>query len=166
MTQPQPKTPQDTNGTSKLLSTLAASGDKMIQFGVLVLVGISGLGNWFATQNTGQQNLQGQERIRQEVRQQINDVHDWIAENRKWIKQSSDEFHQGNADSAANREILRKFGDELLSFENRQLTELSNQTKMLANQNQQMENDTKILDAIHRAVAPLEIEKAYPSPSK
>jgi hypothetical protein len=36
-----------------LLSSLAASGDKMIQFGILVLVGLSGLGNWVATNNNG-----------------------------------------------------------------------------------------------------------------
>jgi hypothetical protein len=36
-----------------LLSSLAASGDKAIQFGILVLVGLSGLGNWVATNNNG-----------------------------------------------------------------------------------------------------------------
>jgi hypothetical protein len=34
-----------------LLTQLATSGDKMIQFGILVLVGLSGLGNWVATNN-------------------------------------------------------------------------------------------------------------------
>jgi hypothetical protein len=41
------------NGLLTLLSSLAASGDKMIQFGILVLVGLSGLGNWVATNNNG-----------------------------------------------------------------------------------------------------------------
>jgi hypothetical protein len=39
------------NGVVTLLSTLAHSSDKMIQFGILVLVGLSGLGNWLATNN-------------------------------------------------------------------------------------------------------------------
>jgi len=106
------------NGTAQLLTTLAQSGDKWIQFGILCLVGISGFGNWFATQNSGQQNLAGQERIKQEVREQINDMHGWIEDNRRFIKESVDEFHRGNADSSANRKLLERIEpkmDELLS---------------------------------------------------
>jgi hypothetical protein len=45
--------PSSKNGLVTLLSSLASSGDKAIQFGILVLVGLSGLGNWLATNNNG-----------------------------------------------------------------------------------------------------------------
>jgi len=51
MAESSPSNPQPKNGMVALLTQLATSGDKMIQFGILVLVGLSGLGNWVATNN-------------------------------------------------------------------------------------------------------------------
>lgn len=56
------------NGPNALLTTLATSGNKGIQFGVLILVGLSGLGNWLGTQNAARDNLAGQAAIRIEIR--------------------------------------------------------------------------------------------------
>jgi hypothetical protein len=50
---PSPGNSAPKNGLLTLLSSLASSGDKAIQFGILVLVGLSGLGNWVATNNNG-----------------------------------------------------------------------------------------------------------------
>jgi len=140
MSQPPPGSKP--NGASQLLTLLAQSGDKWIQFGVLVLVGISGLGNFVATQSAQNQNTAGQDRIRLEVREQIAEMHKWISENREWIKQSVDEFHKGNVDSGENRKTLEEFKSELAGFEKRQMAVLSNQTSI-------MNSQTAILEKLH-----------------
>jgi len=129
--EPPASKPPQPNGTTQLLATLAQSGDKWIQFGILCLVGLSGLGNFFATQTAQLQNTAGQDRIRVEVREQIAEMHTWIQQNREWIKQSVDEFHKGNADSSENRKILEQFKEEIIGFEKRQLAMLNNQTEIL-----------------------------------
>jgi len=126
------------NGVVHLLATLAQSGNAWVQFGTLALIGITGLGNWVATWNSADRNKQeieinrrvaweGEQRIKQVVFQQIAEIHDWM-------KRATDEFHQGNADSAANKKILAEFREELGGFEARQLAALENQNKMMANQ--------------------------------
>jgi hypothetical protein len=98
------------NGTIALLSRLAQSGHPYVQLGILVLVGLSGLGNWVATWNSANRNkdeievsrrvnYEGQQRIREEVARQVSEIH-------RWINESRDEFHNGNKDSAANRQML------------------------------------------------------------
>jgi hypothetical protein len=112
----QPAKPNG-NGLTAALNTLAKSGDKMIQFGTLGLIACSGLGNWVATWNSANQNKQeievnrrvaweGEQRIREDVRRQVDEMH-------RWIKESSEEFHKGNADSAANRKMLTRLQDEV-----------------------------------------------------
>ena len=144
-----PLTPAPKNGMSQLLSTLAQSGDKYVQLGILILVGLSGFGNWIATWNSGDRSRQeievsrrvaweGQERLREEVRRQVNDIH-------QWLREATEEFHKGNADSASNNKILKGFQTELQSFEARQLAALSNQTKILQGQ-------TQILTEVHEFV--------------
>jgi hypothetical protein len=97
------------NGMGQLLSTLAQSGDKWIQFSVLVLVGISGLGNWVATQNTSQQQLQGQQRIRDEVIQQIGQNYRWT----KDLHDQIDEFEGRQKQIIDNQSKIIKQLDEL-----------------------------------------------------
>jgi hypothetical protein len=83
---------------------------------------------------------------------------------------------EGTSATGANRaeidQVVRQVGDmhrELEGFKERQLEELDalgngvkNQTQMLENQNRQMENDTKVLGEIERAIAPLSVERALP----
>jgi|SRR6516165_12631460 len=112
---------QPKNGAQKLLATLAQSGDKWVQFGILVLVGLSGFGNWAATWNSGDRNRQeieisrrvaweGQERLREEVRRQVNDIH-------MWLREATEEFHRGNADSAENNKMLKEMRRKQLEQE-------------------------------------------------
>jgi hypothetical protein len=107
-----PVPPAPKNGISQLLSTLAQSGDKWVQFGILALVGLSGFGNWVATWNSGDRNRQeievsrrvaweGQERLKEEVRRQVNDIH-------MWLREATQEFHKGNEDSAENNRLLKE----------------------------------------------------------
>jgi hypothetical protein len=116
--QPPASQPPQSNGVDKLLMTLAQSGDKWIQFSVLVLVGLSGLGNWAATWNSSDRNKQeievsrrvaweSNERIRQEVIKQVADIHEWM-------KNATEEFHKGNEDSASNKRMLQRLCDKLL----------------------------------------------------
>jgi uncharacterized membrane protein (DUF106 family) len=58
-----------------LLTTLASSGDNWVKLGIMVMVGISGLGNWLATNRTSdtQKNLTKQEA--NEVRGEIRDIY-------------------------------------------------------------------------------------------
>jgi hypothetical protein len=131
---------------SQLLGALAQSGDKYVQLGILILVGLSGFGNWIATWNSGDRNRaeietsrrvawEGQERLREEVRRQVNDIH-------QWLREATDEFHKGNEDSAQNRKVLKSFQGELQNFESRQIAALANQTKILQGQ-------TQILTELH-----------------
>jgi uncharacterized protein HemX len=100
------------NGAIALLARLAHSGNAWVQFGILVLVGLSGLGNWVATWNAGDRNKaeievsrrinqENQDRLREEVRQQVAEIH-------RWINEARTEFHRGNEDSAANRKMLEE----------------------------------------------------------
>lgn len=99
------------------LSELARSGNAWVQFAVIVLIGFSGFGNWVATWKSADRNKdeievsrraneQGQERIRQEVARQVAEIH-------KWLNDAQTEFHNGNADSAANRKMLDELKKEL-----------------------------------------------------
>jgi hypothetical protein len=137
------------NGTANLLTTLAQSGNQWVQLATVGLVALSGVGNWVATWNSSDRNKQeieisrrvaweGEQRIREEVRRQIDDIH-------KWIQDSTDEFHKGNVDSAQNRRSLGEFKEELAAFEARQLAVLNNQNSIMANQ-------TKILNDLQNFV--------------
>ena len=97
---------------TQLLTTLASSGDNWVKLGTLVLVGLAGLGNLVTTWNSSNRNREeiefsrrvnseGQERIRKQIRQQIDDIHTWMEANHQFWKESRDEFHKGNEDSAA-----------------------------------------------------------------
>jgi hypothetical protein len=68
--------PPKPNGLSALLTTLATSGDKMIQFGILVLVGLSGLGNWLATNNNAVETRSQVNEAREQAFRNIKDLHD------------------------------------------------------------------------------------------
>jgi len=128
------------NGVTHLLSILAKSADKWVQLGTLVLIGLSGFGNWVATWNSADRNKveieinrrvawEGEQRIKQEVIKQVNEIH-------QWMKEATEEFHNGNADSAANKRLLLGFKEELVNFEKRQLTALDNQTTIIKGQTQ------------------------------
>jgi hypothetical protein len=129
--------------TVELLATLAKSSDKWVQLGTLILIGLAGLGNWLATWNSSDRNKaeietsrrvlwESNERVRQEVIKQIDEMHGWI-------KDAMVEFHRGNQDSAENRKILTKIvQDDHQAFE-------AHQTEILKNQGQ-------ILKEIHAAL--------------
>jgi phage-related tail protein len=69
------KEPSNANGKMALLTTLASSGDNWVKLGIMVMVGISGLGNFVATTRTSddQRNLTKQEA--NEVRTEIRDIY-------------------------------------------------------------------------------------------
>src|ERR1700746_4199049 len=58
-----------------LLTTLARSGDKAIQFGILVLVGLSGLGNWLATNNNASETRTHGNVAREQAFRDLRDLH-------------------------------------------------------------------------------------------
>jgi hypothetical protein len=63
------------NGIVTLLATLARSGDKMIQFGILVLVGLSGLGNWLTTNNNANETRTQVNVAREQAFRDLRDLH-------------------------------------------------------------------------------------------
>lgn len=157
------------NGVMALLSTLAHSTDKWVQLGTLGLIALSGFGNWLATWNSSDRNKQeievsrrvaweGEQRIREDVRKQVADIHEWM-------RRSTEEFHQGNEDSAKNRKTLAGILDDIHASQANQTQMLKNQTALLEGQNAAMERDSRILAEINRALAPVTIERAYPSPT-
>jgi hypothetical protein len=75
MTQPSPIDPQPKNGLVTLLTQLASSGDKAIQFGILALVGLSGLGNWLTTKNDGSETRTQIQAERQQALRELHDLH-------------------------------------------------------------------------------------------
>jgi len=104
-----------------LLNTLASTGDHWVKLGTLALVAVVGIGNWLATWNSSDRNKEeieisrrvaweGEQRIREDVRHQIDDIH-------TWMDQARAEFHKGNEDSANNRRMLQRLVDKLLPAE-------------------------------------------------
>lgn len=100
------------NGVVHLLTSLASSSNKYVQLGTLAVIVISGFGNWVATWNSADRNKteieisrrvawEGEQRIREDVRNKVEEIH-------RWMKGATDEFHEGNADSEANRKMLEK----------------------------------------------------------
>jgi len=142
------------NGVVAVLTQLAHSGHAWVQFGTLVLIGLTGLGNWVATWESADRNKdeieisrkvawEGQEKVKDEVRRQVADIH-------KWMIEATEEFHKGNADSAANRRTLNQLmREDLEAFERRQV-------QALENQNQMMKSDAQLLNDTHQIVKRLE----------
>jgi hypothetical protein len=104
-----------------LLTTLAQSGHAWIQAGTLILVAATGFFNWAATWNASDRNKleletnrrigwESEQRIRDEMRKQLTEVHDWIRESR-------DDFSRGNQDSAENRKMLTTVIQDLNGIE-------------------------------------------------
>jgi len=123
------------NGLLTVLGQLAHSGHAWVQFGTLVLIGLTGLGNWVATWKSADRNkdeieisrrvaFEGEQRIKQELVRQVAEIH-------KWMKDATDEFHEGNADSAFNRKMLTGMEEELTAFESDVRHSLNNQTQLL-----------------------------------
>lgn len=114
---PTPQQPAQPNAMGALL-TMASTGDNWVKLSTLGLIALSGFGNWMATWNSSDRNKQeievsrrvtweGEQRIREDVRKQINDMHNWMEE-------AKQEFHKGNEDSASNRRMLQRLADKLL----------------------------------------------------
>jgi hypothetical protein len=108
-----------------------------------VLIGITGLGNWVATWNSADRNKteieinrrvawEGEQRLKAELIRQVAEIHNWM-------RDATTEFHQGNADSAANKKLLNQFSEELGGFEARQLAVLNNQNNIMKTQTQILE---------------------------
>jgi hypothetical protein len=117
------------NGAAAILSTLAQSANKWVQLGTLAMVALSGIGNWLATWRSASENRheieKGQERVKAELVRQVEQMHTWMAE-------AADEFHKGNADSAANRKMLNELvKEDLDTFERRQQASLNNQNQII-----------------------------------
>jgi len=73
-----------------------------------------------------------------------------VSEIHKWMQEATDEFHKGNADSAANRRTLNQLmREDLEAFERRQV-------QALENQNQMMKSDAQLLNDTHQIVKRLE----------
>jgi hypothetical protein len=72
---PSPGNSAPKNGLVALLTQLATSGDKAIQFGILVLVGLSGLGNWVATNNNGGETRTQVNVAREQAFRDLRDLH-------------------------------------------------------------------------------------------
>lgn len=114
---------QKPNGLMTALSFLAQSGHIWVQFGTLLLIAITGLFNWVATWKSSDRNKEelqinrrvaweGEQRIRDDVRKQVQEIHDWI-------KESKDDFNRGNADSAENRKMLTELTRDINDIERR-----------------------------------------------
>lgn len=79
---------------------------------------------------------EGERWIREEVIRQVADIH-------RWLRESTDEFHKGNEDSASNRKTLTELVvhlDKLGEAEKRLTISLENQAHMLENQGQMLKN--------------------------
>jgi hypothetical protein len=101
------------NGMSPLLTTLAQSGDKMIQFGILTLVGLSGLGNWLATNNNAN-----------ETRTQVNVARDQAYRNIKELHDALDDFEKRQKAVLDGVQISLKNQQQILDNQGRILSEI------------------------------------------
>jgi hypothetical protein len=68
------------NGKMALLTTLASSGDNWVKLGIMFMVGISGLGNWVATQRTSEDQKNLTKTEANEVRAEIRDIYHKVSD--------------------------------------------------------------------------------------
>jgi hypothetical protein len=113
MTQPAPGDSAPKNGLVTLLSSLATSGDKWIQFGILVLVGLSGLGNWVATNNNG-----GETRTQVNVARQqaFRDLHE--------LRDALDDFEKRQKAVLESLQVSARNQQQMLDNQGRILSEI------------------------------------------
>ena len=116
MTQPSSANPEPKNGVVTLLSSLAASGDKAIQFGILVLVGLSGLGNWVATNNNGG-----------ETRTQVNVAREQAFRDLHELRDALDDFEKRQKAVLEGLQVSARNQQQLLDNQGRILSEIRSQ---------------------------------------
>jgi hypothetical protein len=116
MTQPSPSNPAPKNGLVTLLSSLAASGDRAIQFGILVLVGLSGLGNWVATNNNGG-----------ETRTQVNVAREQAFRDLHELRDSLDDFEKRQKAVLEGLQVSARNQQQMLDNQGRILSEIRSQ---------------------------------------
>lgn len=108
------------NGNNKavnVLTALATSGDTWVKLGTLLLVAISGLGNFVATEQSGSST-------RGQLEKEIHEIYAALDRNR-------DTFRQIAQDAANNRAALAKEAQDTM--------------RKLANQGQILSNEDKII---------------------
>lgn len=112
--------PTSNNTRSAVLSTLASSGNQLVQLGTLVLVGISGLTSFFQTKEVSHEGRVDRDRAIKEIHQLYDKVDDFERRQRQSL-----EIQQ-----------------QVMDSNNRQL---QNQTTMLQNQNGMLSNQENVL---------------------
>jgi hypothetical protein len=152
-----PQPPQNS-----VLTTLAGSSHAWVQLATVALVAVSGFSNWFATNNSAARSQaelemnrratnESEARIKAEVARQVADIHSWLT-------QATDEFHQGNADSAANRKTLLELvaaqQDNITQFETRVTALLTNQGSILKNQTELLQGQNRLLQGLKKEERP------------
>jgi hypothetical protein len=108
--------PQRKNGVVTLLTSLAASGDKAIQFGILVLVGLSGLGNWVATNNNGG-----------ETRTQVNVAREQAFRDLHELRDALDDFEKRQKAVLEGLQLSARNQQQMLDNQGRILSEIRSQ---------------------------------------
>jgi phage-related tail protein len=105
-----PESPKE-NGKMALLTTLASSGDSWVKLGIMLMVGISGLGNFVATTKTSddQRNLTKQEA--QEVKNEIHDIYRKVDD----LHGALDEFESRQKKMLQNQGQLLQSNSDVLS---------------------------------------------------
>jgi hypothetical protein len=78
--------PSSNNTRQAVLSTLAGSGNQLVQLGTLVLVGISGLTSFFQTSQVGEQGKREQDRAIHEIHQLYDKVDDFEKRQRQGLE--------------------------------------------------------------------------------
>jgi hypothetical protein len=96
-----------------LLTQLATSGDKMIQFGILVLVGLSGLGNWLATNNNGG-----------ETRNQVNAAREQAFRDLHELRDALDDFEKRQKAILDGLQVSARNQQQMLDNQGRILSEV------------------------------------------
>jgi hypothetical protein len=108
--------PERKNGVVTLLSSLAASGDKAIQFGILVLVGLSGLGNWVATNNNAS-----------ETRTQVNVAREQAFRDLHELRDALDDFEKRQKAVLEGLQVSARNQQQMLDNQGRILAEIRSQ---------------------------------------
>jgi hypothetical protein len=113
MSQSNPGNPEPRNGVLTLLSSLASSGDKMIQLGILILVGLSGLGNWLATNNNAN-----------ETRTQVNVAREQAFRDLRDLHNALDDFEQRQKAVLDGLQVSARNQQQMLDNQGRILSEI------------------------------------------
>lgn len=122
--------PPDENGKTAILQSLAKSPDRWVQFGTLLLVGISGLGTFFQTDHLGRQAQEDRDRAVRQINQMYQRIDEFEHRQMQMLKNQTDILESNNQQLKNQNELLENQRDLLRLLKEGQIQFLQRQQRL------------------------------------